>query len=74
MLRIGASPSETIGSYRTIEDERMTYELVSPHNSEIVAVATRNNNDVHLLTQGAGIGRNERCETIVKRTQYRDLD
>jgi len=52
----------------------MTYKLVSPHNKEIVAVATRNNNSVHLLTQDAGIGRNERCKTIAKRTQYGDLD
>ena len=52
----------------------MTYELVSPHNNEIVAVATRNNNDVHLLTQDAGIGKNGRCKTIAKRTQYGDLD
>ena len=47
----------------------MTYELASPHNKEIVAVATQNNTDDHLLTQSAGIGRDERYETIARHTQ-----
>jgi len=69
MLKIDASPSETIQTYRTIENGQMTYELASLHNNEIVAVVTRDNNYGHLLTQSAGIGKDERCETIAKRTQ-----
>ena len=37
----------------------MAYKLASPHNREVVAVAMRNNNDSHLLTQSAGIGKGE---------------
>ena len=36
---------------------QLAYELASPHNREIVAVATRDNTNGHLLTQSAGIGK-----------------
>ena len=51
------SPRNNMDVQNNRGGRQVAYKLASPHNKEIVAMATRDNTNGHLLAQSAGIGR-----------------